>query len=530
MISKKLVSTSAVLLLIIGLAVGAGGGYYITHSILQSQIKDYSDQIMTLTSDVSNLTSTVSNLNTANLDLQTQISNFENQISGLENQVSGLETQVSDYESQVTTLETQVSSLQSELIEAQNTIEDYEEQLAQIEPRISFYRSILQRYYESNPIQIGITATSEVSRPTVQTVASIAESEINDYCIKGEHPFRFRIVVADNFGSEVKAVDNIVNFSRYGINLVVGHESSAHCTVSLPHISERKMILLSSSANARSLAIVGDNFLRLCPTDLGQIPAMVQTLVSWGIDTVIVIQRGDTWGDGIYDSFKEKFESNGGVIYERIRYEVTAETFVSYLNRAEQSAQKAVGEYGANKVAIQLISTDEAVSIIKVAKNYPTIYDMYWFGTEINSNRITLFDDAPTEADRLKIFSPMIAQEENTEYFEFANKYVTKTGKTPSFYTSAMYDACWLYALSIIETGTTETSKIKPKLFEIAENYRGTSGLCKLDAYGDRYSVDYGIWGYRFKDTQLVEIRYGYYDFDTGLVTWFPNTDITPPG
>ncbi len=529
MITKKLASTPLVLLIIISLAIGAGGGYFATYSVLQSQIKDYSDQITTLTSNVSNLTTTVSNLNTLNLDLQAQISDLENQITGLENQVSGLESHVSDYESQVTTLETQVSSLQFELVEAQTTIEDYEEQLAQVEPRMSFYKSILQRYYESNPIQIGITATSEVSLPTVQAVASLAESEINDFCIKGGHPFRFKIVVADNYGLEVKAVDNIVNFSNHGINLVVGHESSAHCTVSLPHISERKMILLSSSANARSLAIIGDNFLRLCPTDLGQIPAMVQTLISWGIDAVIVIQRGDTWGDGIYNSFKEKFESKGGVVYERIRYEATAETFVSYLNRAAQLAQKAISEYGANKVAIQLISTNEAVSIIKVAKNYPTIYDMYWFGTENNSHRTTLFDDAPTEADRLKIFSPTIAQEESVEYYKFANQYVTKTGKTPGFYTSAMYDACWLYALSIIETGTTETSKIKPKLLELAENYRGASGLCKFDMFGDRYSVDYEIWGYRLKDTQFAEILYGYYDSDTGQVSWFPNTGITPP-
>jgi hypothetical protein len=51
-----------------------------------------------------------------------------------------------------------------------------------------------------------------------------------------------------------------------------------------------------------------------------------------------------------------------------------------------------------------------------------------------------------------------------------------------------------------------------------------------MDKYGDRLDVDHEIWGYSLDDGQLETTRYGYYDSDTGQVTWYTGVGIDPPG
>lgn len=62
MSSHRGVSTIAIVLLILGLTVGAGGGYYVVFSNLQPKIVEYEAQVTQLNSEVSGLIVTVSSL------------------------------------------------------------------------------------------------------------------------------------------------------------------------------------------------------------------------------------------------------------------------------------------------------------------------------------------------------------------------------------------------------------------------------------------------------------------------------------
>jgi hypothetical protein len=67
-------------------------------------------------------------------------------------------------------------------------------------------------------------------------------------------------------------------------------------------------------------------------------------------------------------------------------------------------------------------------------------------------------------------------------------------------------------------------------LADIAEDYVGASGSCRMNEYGDRLDVDHEIGGYSLDDGQLEITRYGYYDVDTGQVSWYSDVGIDPPG
>ncbi len=511
------------MLLIVGLAIGGGGGYFFLSSTYQPKIEEYEAQVTDLTSEVSSLTSTVA-------ELETENSNYETQVSDLENEVSALNITITVCRAFSSALERRISGLESKLDEAEDAISDYEEQVSELKSQISFFRSILERQYESTPIQIGITATSTEVLLEVQAVGAIAEDDINNYCKKQEYPFTFEFIIKNNYGEAVEAVGNTREFNEMGIKLIVGHGSSSQCDLSLNYATRNDMLMLSPSADARLLAIPDDNLFRTCPTDLVQAPALAASLDSWGIEAAIVIQRGDEWGDGIYKAFKDEFEARGGVVFERIRYDPDIPTFGGTLNGAEDAAKEAIAEYGEGGVAIQIISLDEAAKMLEIVQSFPTIYNLYWFGTDSTTKYAKLFEFTPTEADHLKLFGPVVAQEDNTIYRKFRETYSAITGQIPDFYTLAMYDACWLYALSIFRTWTAEAPQVKQALPEVAEDYYGASGWCRLNEDGDRYAVDYEIWGYGLEDGKLIEVKYGYYDITDGQVTWYANTGITPLG
>jgi ABC-type branched-subunit amino acid transport system substrate-binding protein len=530
MSALKNVPNIAIILLVVGLVIGGGGVYFFLSSGFQSRVTQYEAQVTALTTDMLNLTTTVNELKSMESVYEGQKSELETHINTLETLVTSLEDEISDLKLEAPEYEGQISRLEALLEEAENEIAINVNQISFLETRLSYYQTLLEDFFEANPVKIGITATNREEMPEVLAVVQIFEEEINEYSQDQDLPYKFDLVIKNNFDDAAKAVTNIVNFNTSGIKLVIGHGTNQHTSTSLLHAEERDMLMLSPSANSRELATVGDSLYRLSPTDLVQAPIQAKALASWGIEGLIVIQKGDEWADEIYEIFKNEYESLGGTIVERYRYDPNIENFVGVLNTVEEWAQNAIDEYGEERVAVEVIGQEEVDQLISLAVNFPTIYDLKWFGSSGTTKKTSLFNSNSEEASHLKLFGPVVVQEESDEYFDFALKYSSITGSTPDFHTSAMYDAAWIYALSVIETWSTETYLIEQVLIDIAEDYIGASGSCRMDKYGDRLDVDHEILGYSLDDGKLETTSYGYYDSDTGQVTWYSGVGIDPPG
>jgi len=527
---KKTVPRLAIILLVVGLAIGGGGVYYFLSTGFQNQVTQYEAQVTDLTADILNLTASVSELKSMQSAYDSKKTELETRISTFETLVTTLEDKIADLESEAPEYEGQISSLETLLDKAEDEIAYYLDDISFLETRLAYYRTLLEDFFEANPVRIGITAVNSEELPEVQAVVQIVEEEINGYSQDQGLPYKFDLVIKNNRDDAAKSVTNIVEFNASGIKLVIGHGTSSQTLTSLLHAEERDMLMLSPSATSRDLAAAGDSLFRTCPTDLVQAPIQAKVLVSWGIEGLIVIQRGDEWADEIYDVLKKEYEALGGTVVQRYRYDPVIENFVGVLNTAETWAQKTISDYGEDRVAVEVIGREEVDSLISMAVNFPTVYDLKWFGSTGTIQKVSLFQSNSEAAAHLKLFGPVLVQEESDEYFDFATKYSLLTGSTPDFYTSAMYDAAWIYALSVIETWSTDTDLIEQVLADIAEDYVGASGSCRMDEYGDRLDVDHEIWGYSLDDGQLKSTRYGYYDSDTGQVTWYTDVGIDPPG
>ena len=341
---------------------------------------------------------------------------------------------------------------------------------------------------------------------------------------------RFKFLIEDSQGQAAIHLDKVQSFKAMGINLIIGGRWSSQAAASLSYVNDNNMLLFSPTSTSPILAIPGDNLYRMCPHDLKQAPVIAEMLWSWGIEAVIVMQRGDAWADGIYNSLEQEFEARGGVILDRVRYANEATEFNSYLATMEDVAAAAVTEYGAEHVAVEIISFDEAVTIITQAKDYPTLYSLYWFGSDGTALLPRMIDEAPVEADHLKIFSPIAAPDYSLEFYSLYDRYIALTSQHLGYYQACDYDIAWVIVKAVLEAQSIDAQDVISLLPTICDEMHGVTGWCKLDENGDRNDSSYDIWGYGYVDDVCQNIKYGYYNGETGEVIWYTEVfGFTPP-
>src|SRR5207245_8415126 len=187
--------------------------------------------------------------------------------------------------------------------------------------------------------------------------------------------------------------------------------------------------MISPSSTATTLAISNDYFYRTVHNDINQGKADARMLVDRGATDVVIVQRHDTYGDGLAHAPRDSFIALGGHLQPIIRYDATAADagtldFTATLNTLNTEFNTAAGTYGVGKVAIYVIAFEEFSQMIIKASSYtsgPT-YNYHWstlpwFGTD-------------GEADDAKIITPTstgnLVEQVKLEYTVLAKTNSTK--------------------------------------------------------------------------------------------------------
>ena len=93
---EKSISSITIAFLIVGLLIGAGGGYFVSSSSLQPKINDLEEQVASLNTEVVDLETFASVLSVENKNFESQVSELNTQISELNSQISSLEIELQD--------------------------------------------------------------------------------------------------------------------------------------------------------------------------------------------------------------------------------------------------------------------------------------------------------------------------------------------------------------------------------------------------------------------------------------------------
>ena len=385
---------------------------------------------------------------------------------------------------------------------------------------------------DGKTVQIGYISSTTVGLETATPhVQEIMVPDYNEYAAKLGYDVEFQYLIDDATGQAAVHLEKVQGFKSMDINVFIGGGWSSQASAALSYVNDNDMLMWSSSSTSPLLAIADDNLYRMCPDDTIQAPAISRMIQSMGVKYLVVIQRGDAWADGIWNFFQPHFEANGGVILERIRYAGEATEFANYLQQAEDKLGPAIAQYGADMVGVEIISFQEAVTMVTQAEDFPNVYNVKWFGSDGTSLTQQFLDDAPTQSTHVNIFSTLAAPAESSKFTELYDKYFALVSQPYGYYSAATYDIGWVLTNSILQAQSTEALEIIPLQATASFNSFGASGWNKLNAAGDRAGSNYQIWGYGDIGSGPQNVVYGMYDAITDKVTWNTETlGFTPTG
>ncbi len=330
--------------------------------------------------------------------------------------------------------------------------------------------------------------------------------EFNKHLEEIGAPWTLKMTSEDSATNPVIALEKLTSLNAKGIKMIVGPETSSNIRNMKGYSDSNNMLLVSCCSSAPSLAIPNDSVYRLVPDDSNQGTALSKLIQHEGIEVLVPVWRGDTWGDGLSAATTSSFVQRGGIIDEGVRYNPESPEFSASTSLLAEIVQGHVDEYGKDKVAVIFLGFAEILQFVQSADQHEILDDVRWFGPGANTKEHKLIDD-PIGLDfstNVQFTTVQFAASKMTDtgdvnpIYEKVQDHLTETlGTAPNSFVLSSYDAVWIIGLSMLETQSTDVTKIKSVISDIAENYSGAIGPTILNEAGDLAQANYEVWGIR---------------------------------
>ncbi len=333
--------------------------------------------------------------------------------------------------------------------------------------------------------------------------AAIAVEDFNEYLNSIGAHWQISLDVEDAESRSVVAMDKIQAFRSAGIDKIVGVAFSAHINLAASYIDRNDMLIVSHASTAEHLAI-DDSVFRLVPNDGNQSPPIIAMLDDAGIDVLVTVIRGDTWGDGLIAAVSEIYN---GTIVTGFRYNPDAADFSVEAALLDDIIARTVNEYGADRVGVLYIGTDEFLLLVQAMDNYENVDNVRWFSTSTQSIKSYFFEDPAAiefAQDTQFTATRLILTADNRLKDSLDSRFTEMYNATISTYGYAAYDSIWLLGLAILQTQSVDPLVLTPAIPHVAAHTLGTSGDLTLTEYGDLARAEYEIW--QTDDGQWVRI------------------------
>ncbi|MCH6571161.1 MAG: ABC transporter substrate-binding protein [Thaumarchaeota archaeon] len=311
--------------------------------------------------------------------------------------------------------------------------------------------------------------------------------------------WNLKMVSEDSATSPVIALEKLTSLNAKGISIIVGLETSSNIRNIKGYAESNNMLLVSCCSSAPALAIKNDNLYRLVPDDSNQGTALAKLIQHEGIEVIVPVWRADTWGDGISDATTGSFVERGGITDEGIRYNPESPEFSASTSLLAEKVRGYVDEYGADKVAVLFLGFVEILQFTQSASQHEVLDDVRWFGPGSNTKEYKLIDDpiGLEFSTSVQFTTVHVAATKNPIYERVQAHLIEQLGRTPSTFVHPSYDVVWIIGLSILETQSTDVSKIKSVFSDVAGHYYGAIGPTILNEAGDLAQANYEVWGIR---------------------------------
>lgn len=151
-----------------------------------------------------------------------------------------------------------------------------------------------------NTITIGYIASDTTNLETAEPyLEQIIAPDLTDYVRGLGYDLDVQFIIEDATGQANVHLEKIQGFHSMGVNLVIGGGWSSQAQASLSYVNTHNMLLVSASSTSPYLAIANDRLFRMCTPDTALAPALANVMWAAGVKSIVIFQRGDSWGDGI---------------------------------------------------------------------------------------------------------------------------------------------------------------------------------------------------------------------------------------
>ena len=337
--------------------------------------------------------------------------------------------------------------------------------------------------------------------------------EFNKHLEEIGAPWTLKMTLEDSATNPVIALEKLTSLNAKGIKMIVGPETSSNIRNMKGYSDSNNMLLVSCCSSAPSLAIPNDSVYRLVPDDSNQGTALSKLIQHEGIEVLVPVWRGDTWGDGLSAATTSSFVQRGGIIDEGVRYNPESPEFSASTSLLAEKVQGYVDEYGKDKVGVLFLGFAEILQFVQSADQHEILDDVRWFGPGANTKEHKLIDDpiGLEFSTNVQFTTVQFAASKITDtgavnpIYEKVQDHLTETlGTAPNSFVLSSYDAVWIIGLSILETQSTDVTTIKSVISDIAENYSGAIGPTILNEAGDLAQANYEVWGIRGGEWALL--------------------------
>lgn len=324
-------------------------------------------------------------------------------------------------------------------------------------------------------------------------ISEMAVQDFNEYLEDIGAEWSLSISLEDAQSTPAIALEKIQGFNSIGVDILVGVAFSSHINLAATYVDTNDLLVLSHGSQAANLAI-DDSIFRLVPNDGNQAPAIVKMLEDAGIEVLITVVRGDTWGDGLAAGVTDLFE---GTVVTGFRYNQDVNEFSVEASVLDEIVKEQVDEHGADVVGVLYVGTDEFLPLIQSMNFYENVHDVRWFASNTQSTKTYFFDDdtAIEFAEKTQFtVTRSIPTAENHIQNHVNEKYMEMYNATVSTYGYAAYDSVWLLGISILQTQSTDTGVLTEAIPNVAAHMMGASGSLALTEYGDLATANFEVW------------------------------------
>jgi branched-chain amino acid transport system substrate-binding protein len=296
-----------------------------------------------------------------------------------------------------------------------------------------------------------------------QNAARLAVAEINQ--AGGVNGKPLDVIARDSKTAEPEGPETSIAaveaFADDGVVAIIGPDTSALVLAIAPTLVARRVPLISPTASAARIAtLADDDFVwRTVASDNLQGAALAARMRRDGVQTLALVHRHDTYGDGLAATIAGELTAAGGEVLANVAYD--PEQLTDF--EPQVAALLAAGMPDA--IVVIGFSLDSSGVMTALSRRrldpLPARY-----GVDGNHNQSFLDNAPPAMVLGMRFIAPS-SPVDNPDLTRFEAAYAARLG-TPPFRTEFTYDAVYLIALALTQAGENSAVAVRDHLREVS--------------------------------------------------------------